>query len=99
LTINISYKATNKNSQLNIDYYYTFFSQVEQHKAISIAVILANKAFNHLVTTIDNTVPLMTDQDPFTYNATTSMSRYTTNNFIGIIIDTRISKQSIAGYG
>ena len=25
LTINISYKATNKNSQLNINYYYIFF--------------------------------------------------------------------------
>ena len=30
LTINISYKATDKNSQLNINYYYTSFSQVEQ---------------------------------------------------------------------
>jgi hypothetical protein len=41
----------------------------------------------------------MTDQDPFTYNATIFMSRYTTDNFIGIIIDIGASKQSTAGYG
>jgi len=41
----------------------------------------------------------MTDQDPFTYNATTSTSRYTADNFIGIMIDTGASKRSTAGYG
>jgi hypothetical protein len=34
---------------------------VEQYKAISIAITLADKAFSHSVITIDNTVPLMTD--------------------------------------
>ena len=29
LTINVSYKATDKNSQLNINYYYTSFGQVK----------------------------------------------------------------------
>ena len=62
------------------------------------AATLADKAFSHLVITTDNTVPLMTDQDPFTYNTTISTSRYTVDNFIGIIIDTGISKHSIAGY-
>jgi len=65
---------------------------------ISIAATLANKAFGHLVTTIDNTVPLITDQDPFTYNITISTSRYTADKFIGIIIDTGVSKRSIVGY-
>ena len=71
---------------------------MEQHKVISIAATLANKAFSHLVTTTDNIVPLITDQDPFTYNITISTSRYTIDNFIGIMIDTGVSKQSIAGY-
>src|SRR6266568_236324 len=60
---------------------------------------LANKAFSYLVITIDNTVPLMTDQDPFTYNATIFISHYTVDNFIGIMIDIGVSKQSIARYG
>jgi len=72
---------------------------VEQQKAISIATTLANKAFGHSVTTIDNIVPLITDQNPFTYNTTMSTSRYTVDKFIGIIINIGASKQSIAGYG
>ena len=59
LTINISYKATNKDLQLDINYYYTSFGRVEQHKVIFIAVTLANKAFSYLVITIDNTVPFI----------------------------------------
>ena len=71
---------------------------MEQHKAISIAAILTNKAFSHLVTIIDNIVPLITDQDPFIYNITISTSCYTVDKFIGIIINIRASKQSIIGY-
>ena len=56
------------------------------------ATILANKAFSHLVTTIDNTVPFITDQDPFTYDTTIFTSRYTADNFIGIIINIGASK-------
>ena len=62
------------------------------------ATTLANKAFSHSVITIDNTVPFITDQDPFIYNTTIFMSCYTTDKFIGIIIDIKISKQSTAGY-
>ena len=71
---------------------------MEQYKAISIAATLADKAFSHLVTTIDNTVLFITDQDPFIYNATIFTSRYTADKFIGIIIDIKASKQFIAGY-
>ncbi len=66
---------------------------------ISIVATLANKAFSHSVTTIDNTVPLMTEQDPFTYNVTISISYYTADNFIGIMIDIKVFKQSTAKYG
>jgi len=72
---------------------------VEQQKVIFIAATLANKAFSYLVTTIDNIVPLIINQDPFTYNTTISMSRYTADKFIGIIIDIGASKRSIVGYG
>ena len=65
---------------------------MEQHKAISIAAILANKAFSHSVTTIDNIVPFITDQDPFTYNTTIFTSCYTADKFIGIIINIKVSK-------
>jgi hypothetical protein len=61
LTINTSHDIINKNSQLDINYYYTSFSQVEQHKVIFIAATLANKAFSYLVTTIDNTVLFITN--------------------------------------
>ena len=61
LTIDASHKATDKNLQLDINYFYTSFSQVEQHKSISIATTLANKAFSYLVITIDNIVPLITN--------------------------------------
>jgi len=56
------------------------------------AATLADKAFGYLVTTIDNTVPLITDQDPFTYNTTTSTSCYTADRFIGIMINIGASK-------
>ena len=62
------------------------------------AATLADKAFGYLVITIDNIVPLITDQDPFTYNITTFTSRYTADKFIGIIINIEASKQSIVGY-
>ena len=65
---------------------------MEQHKATSIATTLVNKAFSHSVTTIDNIVPLITDQDPFIYSITTFTSRYTADNFVGIIINTEVSK-------
>ena len=63
------------------------------------AAILANKAFSHLVITIDNIVPLITDQDPFIYNTTISISYYTADKFIGIIINTETFKWSTVGYG
>ena len=47
--------------------------------------------------TADETTPFpMTDQDPFSYNTT---SRYTADNFFGIMIDTGASQRSTAGYG
>ena len=65
---------------------------MEQYKAIFIAIILADKAFSYLITTIDNIVPLIINQDSFIYNVTTSISHYTADKFIGIIINIKASK-------
>ena len=63
------------------------------------AITLADKAFSHLVIIIDNIVPFITNQDPFIYNITTSISCYTVDNFVGIIINIKAFKQSIVKYG
>ena len=50
----------------------------------------------HLITAVDSiTNPSSFDQDPFAYNITTW---YTSNKFLGIIINTGASKRSMAGY-
>jgi len=38
------------------------------------------------------------ETDPFNYNTTTAVSRYTSTVFMGIIIDTSALKKSMAGY-
>jgi hypothetical protein len=60
------------------------------------ATNLVNKAFSYLVITIDSTVPLIINKNPFTYNIT--ISYYTADRFLGIIINIKASKYSIAGY-
>ena len=96
LAIDVSPEMTDKNTQLNIDYFYTSFGQVEQQEATLMATDLANKAFSHSVTTADSIIPLITNKDPFIYNIT--ISRYTVDCFLGIIIDIGASKRSIVRY-
>jgi len=38
------------------------------------------------------------ETDPFNYNITTAVSRYTSTVFIGIIINTNMLKKSMASY-
>ena len=62
----------------------------------TIALELANRACNYIVTTINTTTDTFpTNIDPFVYNTTL---HYTSIKFMGIIIDTRASKHSTAGY-
>ena len=50
--------------------------------------------------TMESTIELYMETDPFAYStATTIASQYTLIVFIGIIIDTDTSYKSIAGYG
>jgi hypothetical protein len=46
--------------------------------------------------TTDSTAPLVTNKDPFIYNIT--ISYYTTDHFLAIIINIEASKHFIVGY-
>ena len=83
-----------KNDQAII--YYTLYSKIELDNTTAIALELANRAYSHVVITIDTIIDIFpTNIDPFTYNTTLY---YTSIKFIGIIINTRASKRSIVGY-
>ena len=62
-----------------------------------ISTILANKAFNYLLILKNITKPILTT-DPFIYTLNTPSSQYTLDVFLGIIVNIKISKKSIAGY-
>ena len=76
--------------------YYTLYGEIELDNITTIALELANRAYSHVVITIDTTIDAFpTNTDPFAYNTTLY---YTSIKFIGIIINTKASKRSIAGY-
>jgi hypothetical protein len=73
------------------------YGKIKLDNATAIALELANRAYSHVVTTIDTIIDAFyTKTDLFIYNITLY---YTSIKFIGIIIDTRASKRSIVGYG
>jgi len=76
--------------------YLILFRTLTTDEATSISVELANKAYAYLLTTT-STEPT-TETNPFNYNITTAVSRYTSTVFIGIMINTSVLKKSIAGY-
>ena len=67
------------------------------NKITFISTVLANKAFSYLLILEDITKPILTT-DPFIYTLNTLNSRYTLNVFLGIIVDIKISRKSIASY-
>jgi hypothetical protein len=73
------------------------FGELTPNKAISMSIALANKAFSHLLILEDITKPTLII-NPFIYILNISSSRYTSDMFLGIIIDTRASRKSTAGY-
>jgi hypothetical protein len=73
------------------------FGELTLNKATSMSIILANKAFNYLLILEDMTEPTPVI-NPFIYILNTSSSRYISDVFLGIIIDTRASRKSTAGY-
>jgi hypothetical protein len=78
--------------------YFTTFGELTPSEATFISAVLANKAFSHSLTSEDMTEPTLAT-DPFTYTLNTSSSWYTTDVFLGIVVDTGASKKSTAGYG
>ena len=76
--------------------YYTLYSKIKLDNITAIALELANRVYSHAVITIDTIIDAFyTETDPFIYNITLY---YTSIKFIGIIINTRASKRSIAEY-
>ena len=84
----------NKDNQAIV--YYTLYGKIKLDNITATALELANRVYSYAVITINTiTDAFLTDIDPFIYNIT---SRYTSIKFIGIIINTKASKRSIAGY-
>ena len=80
------------------------FGELTPSEATSMSVVLANKAFSHSLTLEDMTKPTPATNptlatNPFIDTLNTSSSRYTLDVFLGIVVDTGVSKKSTAGYG
>ena len=67
------------------------------NKVTFISTVLANKAFSYLLILKNITKPTLTT-DPFIYILNTPNSQYTSDVFLGIIVDIEVSRKSIASY-
>jgi len=76
--------------------YLILFRTLTIDEATFISVELANKAYAYLLTV--TSMEPTTETDPFNYNITTAVLRYTSTVFMGIIIDIGALKKSMAGY-
>src|SRR6266576_311642 len=92
LILNITTNNDLKDQDSN--YFLTTLRTLSADKVVFISVELANKAYTHLFTASADTMDPATTTDPFAYS-TTAKSYYTSTVFIGIIINTGISKKSI----
>jgi hypothetical protein len=79
------------------DCFLTTFGTLFANKAAFVSTELVNKACAHLLTTLTDATGPATEADLFVYS-TTAMSRYTFTVFVGIMVDTSVSKKSTAGY-
>jgi hypothetical protein len=95
--LNLEEPANRKELESGIVYLIAF-GELILNKTTSISIILANKAFSYLLILEDITKPTLVI-DPFIYILNKSSSRYTSNVFLGIIVNTRASRKSTAGYG
>ena len=84
----------NKDNQTTV--YYTLYSKIELNNVTATALKLANRVYSYVVITINTiTDAFPINIDLFAYNITLY---YTSIKFMGIIINTKASKYSIAGY-
>ncbi|CAD6501641.1 BgTH12-01891 [Blumeria graminis f. sp. triticale] len=83
------------------DVFLTSFGEISCTATRSImpemAADTSNRSSIHALTTTKNIAPSSSEADPFAY--TTSPLCYTSETFMGIMIDTGASKRSTAGYG
>jgi len=100
LDIDANKNTNNNNSEEELEdpngCYLISFRTFTIDKATFISVELANKAYAYLLTAT-STEPTI-ETDPFNYNTTTAVLRYTSTVFIGIIINTSVLKKFMAGY-
>ena len=76
--------------------YYTLYGEIKLDNITITALELVNRAYSHVVTTINTMIDAFTtNTDPFTYNITL---HYILIKFIGVMIDTKAFKRSIAKY-
>jgi len=100
LDIDADKNTNNNNSKEELEdpnsYYLILFRTLTIDKVTFTSVELANKAYAYLLiaTSMEPTI----ETNPFNYNTTTAVSRYTSTVFMGIIINTSALKKSIAGY-
>jgi hypothetical protein len=88
------------NDQANlepVEHFITSFGALQPQRAFDITTNLANRSLMHaLIQKGKDTIYADSDSDPFIYTTT---SRYTSDTFYSIMIDTGASKRSTAGYG
>ena len=94
--LNLEKPANEKKLKLST-VYFTVFRELMPNKATFISAVLANKAFSYLLILEDITKPILTT-DPFIYILNTPSSQYTLDIFLGIIVDIKASRKSIASY-
>ncbi|KAI1004028.1 hypothetical protein K3495_g4185 [Podosphaera aphanis] len=74
------------------------FSEINLNSATSTVMELSNRASHHTLTAYDDTkAAIGAETDPFSYH-TNTISRYTSEKFTGVMINTGAAKCSTAGY-
>ena len=95
--LNLKKPANKKESELGI-IYLTAFRELMSNKITFINIILADRAFSHLLILKDITKPILTT-NPFIYILNIFSSSYTLDVFLGIIVNIGVSRKSTATYG
>ena len=93
---NLKESAIKKELKLDTVYFIAF-KELILNIITFISTILANKAFSHLLILKDITRPTLTTGS-FIYILNISSSQYTLNIFLGIIVNIKASRKSIASY-
>jgi hypothetical protein len=90
-------KPTNRKESESSIIYLIAFGELILNKTIFMSIILANKVFSYLLILEDIIKPTLAI-NPFIYILNISSSRYTSDVFLGIIIDTGASRKFITSY-